>query len=65
MPVHLLAPRPHNQHHHHRKEKGEAMCVPKEPNEQTVALWAQLMPGNQGPSPSVPGFLGGQSTRLP
>lgn len=41
------------------------MCVPKEPNDQTVPLWAHLMPGKQGPSRSVPGFLGGESTRSP
>lgn len=40
------------------------MCVPKEPDDQTVHLWAHLTPGKQGPSRSVPGFLGGQSTRL-
>ena len=54
------SPRSLNQHHYHRKEKGEAMCVPKEQNYQTVPLWAHLTPGNHGPSLSVPAILGGQ-----
>lgn len=48
-----------------RKEKGEATCVPKEQNEQTMPLWAQPTPGNRGPSRPVPAVLGGGWTRLP
>lgn len=41
------------------------MGVPKVQDDQTVPLWAHLMPGNPGPSGWVPAILGGQSTRLP
>ena len=35
------------------------MCVPKEQNEQTMPLWAHMMPGKHGPSLLVPAILGG------
>ena len=58
-------PTPFKQHRLPRKEKGEATCVPKEQNEQTMPLWAQPTPGNRGPSRPVPAVLGGGWTRLP
>lgn len=33
------------------------MCVPKEPDHQTVHLWAHLKPGNQGPADRTLAFL--------
>lgn len=64
-PTPTPTPTPFKQHRLPRKEKGEATCVPKEQNEQTMPLWAQPTPGNRGPSRPVPAVLGGGWTRLP
>ena len=61
----LPPPTPVKPHRLPRKDKGEATCVPKEQDEQTMPLWAHLSPGNRGPSRSVPAILGGGPTRLP
>ena len=65
LPTPTPTPPPFKQHRLPRKEKGEATCVPKEQNEQTMPLWAQPTPGNRGPSRPVPAVLGGGWTRLP